>query len=63
MEPPGFKRRPMERSLRPDGPLVYEQGSDPSLVRRAHGGDPNRCASLSTSQPRNALRARLRASA
>jgi RNA polymerase sigma-70 factor, ECF subfamily len=39
MQPPGSKRRQIERPLRPDGPLVYERLSDPILVRRAKDGD------------------------
>src|SRR3989442_10084502 len=39
MQPPGAKRRQIERPLRPDGPLVYERLSDPILVRRAKDGD------------------------
>ena len=39
MQPPGAKRRQIERPLRPDGPLVYGKLSDPILVRRAKDGD------------------------
>jgi RNA polymerase sigma-70 factor (ECF subfamily) len=39
MQPPGVKRRQIERPLRPEGPLVYEKLSDPILVRRAKDGD------------------------
>jgi len=39
MQPPRIRRRPIERSLRPDGPLDYERLSDPILVRRANDGD------------------------
>src|SRR5919201_5335724 len=39
MQPPGAKRRQIERPLRPEGPLVYGKLSDPILVRRAKDGD------------------------
>src|SRR6059036_1057049 len=46
MQPPGAKRRQIERPLRPDGPLVYERLSDPILVRRAKDGDSLALAAL-----------------
>ena len=39
MQPPGAKRRQIERALRPERPLVYERLSDPILVKRAKDGD------------------------
>jgi RNA polymerase sigma-70 factor (ECF subfamily) len=38
--------RPIERPLRPDGPLAYEKLSDPILVRRAKDGDERALAAL-----------------
>ena len=39
MQPRRPRRRPIQRELRPDGPLVYERLSDPILVTRAKAGD------------------------
>jgi RNA polymerase sigma-70 factor (ECF subfamily) len=41
-------RRPIERRLRPDGPLDYERLSDPILVRRATDGDARALEALCT---------------
>src|ERR671934_1303421 len=35
----GGRRRPIEQSLRPEGPLIYARLSDPILVKRAKDGD------------------------
>src|SRR6266498_4251378 len=34
------RRRPIQQSFRPEGPLVYARLSDPILVTRAKDGDP-----------------------
>jgi RNA polymerase sigma-70 factor (ECF subfamily) len=39
MQLPGSRRRPIEQSFRPEGPLVYARLSDPILVKRAKDGD------------------------
>jgi RNA polymerase sigma-70 factor (ECF subfamily) len=39
MQLPGRRRRPIEQSFRPEGPLVYARLSDPILVKRAKDGD------------------------
>jgi RNA polymerase sigma-70 factor (ECF subfamily) len=39
MQLPGTRRRPIQQSPRPDGPLVYARLSDPILVKRAKDGD------------------------
>jgi len=39
MQLPGRRRRPIQQSLRPEGPLVYARLSDPILVKRAKDGD------------------------
>src|SRR5690349_18515875 len=39
MQLPGSRRRPIQQSFRPEGPLVYARLSDPILVRRAKDGD------------------------
>jgi RNA polymerase sigma-70 factor (ECF subfamily) len=39
MQLPGSRRRPIQQSPRPDGPLVYARLSDPILVKRAKDGD------------------------
>jgi RNA polymerase sigma-70 factor, ECF subfamily len=36
--PPG-RRRPIQQSFRPEGPLIYARLSDPVLVKRAKDGD------------------------
>jgi RNA polymerase sigma-70 factor (ECF subfamily) len=46
VQPSPHPRRRTRRDLRPDGPLVYEQLSDPILVRRAKDGDPLALAAL-----------------
>ena len=40
------KRRPIERPLRPEGPLDYRRLSEPILVRRAKDGDRQALAAL-----------------
>lgn len=39
MQLPGSRRRPIQQSFRPEGPLVYARLSDPILVKRAKDGD------------------------
>ena len=39
MQLPGTRRRPIQQSFRPEGPLVYARLSDPILVKRAKDGD------------------------
>jgi RNA polymerase sigma-70 factor, ECF subfamily len=39
MQLPRRRRRPIEQSFRPEGPLVYARLSDPILVTRAKNGD------------------------
>jgi RNA polymerase sigma-70 factor, ECF subfamily len=39
MQLPVSRRRPIQQSLRPEGPLVYTRLSDPILVKRAKDGD------------------------
>ncbi len=39
MQLPGSRRRQIQQSFRPEGPLVYARLSDPILVRRAKDGD------------------------
>src|SRR5947209_14871722 len=39
MQLPRGRRRPIQRSFRPEGPLVYARLSDPILVKRAKDGD------------------------
>jgi len=46
VEPPRAKPRPIEQSLRPDAPLVYERLSDPILVKRAKDGDARALGAL-----------------
>src|SRR5919198_3254842 len=46
MQLPRSRRRPIEQSVRPDGPLVYARLSDPILVRRAKDGDAQALATL-----------------
>jgi RNA polymerase sigma-70 factor (ECF subfamily) len=46
LQPPRTQTRPIKRELRPDGPLVYENLSDPILVRRAKDGDRLALAAL-----------------
>jgi RNA polymerase sigma-70 factor (ECF subfamily) len=46
VQPPRTQTRPITRDLRPDGPLVYENLSDPILVRRAKDGDRLALAAL-----------------
>jgi RNA polymerase sigma-70 factor (ECF subfamily) len=46
LQPPRTQTRPIKRDLRPDGPLVYENLSDPILVRRAKDGDRLALAAL-----------------
>src|SRR5215813_1616559 len=40
------RRRPIEQSFRPEGPLVYARLSDPILVKRAKDGDERALAAL-----------------
>jgi RNA polymerase sigma-70 factor, ECF subfamily len=46
VQPPLRKRRQIRQDPRPDRPLVYEQLSDPILVKRAKDGDPRALATL-----------------
>src|SRR5947199_10676896 len=46
MQLPGGRRRPIQQSFRPEGPLVYARLSDPILVRRAKDGDRQALAAL-----------------
>ena len=46
MQLPRSRRRPIEQSVRPDGPLVYARLSDPILVKRAKDGDARALAAL-----------------
>jgi RNA polymerase sigma-70 factor (ECF subfamily) len=39
MQLPAGRRRPIQQSFRPEGPLVYSRLSDPILVKRAKDGD------------------------
>jgi RNA polymerase sigma-70 factor, ECF subfamily len=39
MQLPGSRRRPIQQSFQPEGPLVYARLSDPILVKRAKDGD------------------------
>ena len=39
MQLPGSRRRPIQQSFRPEGPLIYARLSDPILVKRARDGD------------------------
>jgi len=39
MQLPRRRRRPIQQSFRPEGPLVYARLSDPILVTRARNGD------------------------
>ena len=39
MQPPRRPGRPIQRDLRPAGPIVYERLSDPILITRAKDGD------------------------
>jgi RNA polymerase sigma-70 factor (ECF subfamily) len=39
MQLPRGRRRPIQQSFRPEGPLVYARLSDPILVKRAKDGD------------------------
>jgi RNA polymerase sigma-70 factor (ECF subfamily) len=39
MQLPSSRRRPIQQSFRPEGPLVYARLSDPILVKRAKDGD------------------------
>ena len=39
MQLPGSRRRPIQQSFRPEGPLIYARLSDPILVKRAKDGD------------------------
>src|SRR5437016_6712134 len=39
MQLPRNRRRPIQQSFRPEGPLVYARLSDPILVKRAKDGD------------------------
>src|ERR1700750_2672639 len=39
MQLPRSRRRPIQQSFRPEGPLVYARLSDPILVKRAKDGD------------------------
>jgi RNA polymerase sigma-70 factor, ECF subfamily len=46
MQLPGSRRRPIQQSFRPEGPLVYARLSDPILVKRARDGDTRALAAL-----------------
>lgn len=46
MQLPGSRRRPIQQSFRPEGPLVYARLSDPILVKRAKDGDERALATL-----------------
>lgn len=46
MQLPGGRRRPIQQSFRPEGPLVYARLSDPILVKRAKDGDRQALAVL-----------------
>src|ERR671918_453131 len=46
MQPRPRRSRPIERPLRPDGPLDYGRLSDAILVRRAKDGDAQALAAL-----------------
>jgi RNA polymerase sigma-70 factor (ECF subfamily) len=46
MQLPGGRRRPIQQSFRPEGPLVYARLSDPILVKRAKDGDRQALAAL-----------------
>jgi RNA polymerase sigma-70 factor, ECF subfamily len=39
MQLPGSRRRPIQQSFQPEGPLLYARLSDPILVKRAKDGD------------------------
>jgi RNA polymerase sigma-70 factor (ECF subfamily) len=46
MQLPAGRRRPIQRSFRPEGRLVYARLSDPILVKRAKDGDRQALAAL-----------------
>lgn len=46
MQLPSRRRRPIQQSFRPEGPLVYARLSDPILVKRARDGDERALATL-----------------
>jgi RNA polymerase sigma-70 factor (ECF subfamily) len=46
MQLPGGRRRPIQQSFRPEGPLLYARLSDPILVKRAKDGDRQALAVL-----------------
>src|SRR5712691_5966649 len=46
MQLPRGRRRPIQQSFRPEGPLVYARLSDPILVTRAKDGDARALAAL-----------------
>jgi RNA polymerase sigma-70 factor (ECF subfamily) len=46
MQLPGSRRRPIQQSLHPEGPLVYARLSDPILVKRAKDGDAHALETL-----------------
>jgi RNA polymerase sigma-70 factor, ECF subfamily len=46
MQLPAGRRRPIQQSFRPEGPLVYARLSDPILVKRAKDGDQQALAAL-----------------
>ena len=46
MQLPGSRRRRIQQSFRPEGPLVYARLSDPILVKRAKDGDARALAEL-----------------
>ncbi|TML02811.1 MAG: sigma-70 family RNA polymerase sigma factor [Actinobacteria bacterium] len=46
MQLPKSRRRPIQQSSRPEGPLVYARLSDPILVKRAKDGDPHALEAL-----------------
>ena len=46
MQLPGSRRRPIQQSFQPEGPLVYARLSDPILVKRAKDGDASALEAL-----------------
>jgi RNA polymerase sigma-70 factor (ECF subfamily) len=46
MQLPRGRRRPIQQSPRPEGPLVHARLSDPILVKRAKDGDPRALEAL-----------------
>src|SRR5262249_15902182 len=52
MQLPGSRRRPIQQSFRPEGPLVYARLSDPILVKRAKDGDARALGAVCERQAR-----------